>query len=237
VLQTGAEFAIIRSKICTEKKPNVEPSELKPFRTVSAASETEYVVNRSRFIGRCFPVTDEAEALAILERIRKQHWDATHNCFAYRLKSGAARYSDDGEPQGTAGLPMMEVLKKRDLFDLMVVSTRYFGGILLGAGGLVRAYTRSASEAVDAAGLVSMEPCTTFRTVLPYPYRNAVFGVFERFGVIESTDYGAEITCLFRCRSAEAETFLKALSDRTEGRVGAEAIDGGYFGFPMTEQN
>ncbi len=215
----------------------MEPSELKPFRTVAAASETEYIVNRSRFIGRCFPVTDEKEALSILERIRKQHWDATHNCFAYRMKSGAARFSDDGEPQGTAGLPMMEVLVKRDVYDLLVVSTRYFGGILLGAGGLVRAYTRSASDAVEAAGLVSMEPCTTFRIVMPYPYRNAVFGVFERFGVIESTDYGAEITCAFRCRSAESDAFLKALSDRTEGRISATMISEGYFGFPLTAQN
>ncbi|MBR6039971.1 MAG: YigZ family protein [Clostridia bacterium] len=236
-LQTDAEFAIIQSKICTEKYTPLEPTALKPFRTVASASETEYVVNRSRFIGRCFPVTDEAEALQILERIRKQHWDATHNCFAYRLKSGAARFSDDGEPQGTAGLPMMEVLSKRDVYDLLVVSTRYFGGILLGAGGLVRAYTRSASDAVEAAGLVSMEPCTTFRAVLPYPYRNAVFGVFERFGVIESTDYGADITCMFRCRSAESEAFLKALRDRTEGRITAEAVGEGYFGFPLNEQN
>ena len=210
---------------------------MKPYRTVSKASETEYVVNRSRFIGRCFPVTDEREAIQILERIRKQHWDATHNCFAYRLKSGAARYSDDGEPQGTAGLPMMEVLKKRDLYDLLVVSTRYFGGILLGAGGLVRAYTRSASDAAEAAGVVSMEPCTTYLVRMPYPYRNAVFSVLERFGMIESSDYGAEITCTFRCKSACSDDFLKALSDRTEGRVGAEAIDEGYFGFPLTEQN
>ena len=177
-------------------------SVLKPYRTVKTASETEYIVNRSRFIGRCFPVTDEAEALKILERIRKQHWDATHNCFAYRLRSGAARYSDDGEPQGTAGLPMMEVLRKCDLYDLLVVSTRYFGGILLGAGGLVRAYTRSASDAVDASETVSMEPCTTFRVRVAYPYRNAVWSVFERFGAIESADYGEAITCRFRCRSA-----------------------------------
>ena len=207
---------------------------MKPYLTVASDSETEYVINRSRFIGRCFHVTDETEAFAILERIRKQHWDATHNCFAYRLRSGAARYSDDGEPQGTAGLPMMEVLKKRDLFDLLVVSTRYFGGILLGAGGLVRAYTRSASDAVEAAGLVSMEPCISFSVRMAYPYRNAVWSVFERFGAIESTDYGEAINCMFRCRAADADAFLKALSDRTEGRVTAEPAGESYFGFPAT---
>ena len=202
------------------------------YQTVSTASETEYVINRSRFIGRCFPVTDEAEALAILERIRKQHWDATHNCFAYRLRSGAARYSDDGEPQGTAGLPMMEVLKKRGVYDLLVISTRYFGGILLGAGGLVRAYMRSASDAVDAAGLVSMEPCTLFAVPVAYPYRNAAWSVFERFGVIEKTAYGAAIDVTFRCRAADAEAFLKALSERTEGRVSAAASGEGMYPFP-----
>lgn len=215
----------------------METPKLKPYLTVSGSAETEYVINRSRFIGRCFPVADETEALRILESIRKQHWDATHNCFAYRLRSGAARYSDDGEPQGTAGLPMMEVLKKRDLYDLLVVSTRYFGGILLGAGGLVRAYTRSASDAVEAAGLVSMEPCTTFSVKAAYPFRNAVWSVFERFGTVETTDYGAEITCRFRCRTTDADAFLKALSDRTEGRVGAEAIGESCYGFPVRETN
>lgn len=205
------------------------------YRTVSNASETEYVISRSRFIGRCFPVTEEADALQILERIRKQHWDATHNCFAYRLKSGAARYSDDGEPQGTAGLPMMEVLKKRDLYDALVVSTRYFGGILLGAGGLVRSYTRSASDAVDAAGLVSMEPCTLFAVPVPYPYRNAAWSVFERFGVLEHADYGEAIQCTFRCRTADADAFLKALTERTEGRIAAVAQGEGFYPFPLTE--
>ncbi len=205
------------------------------YRTVSNASETEYVISRSRFIGRCFPVTEEADALQILERIRKQHWDATHNCFAYRLKSGAARYSDDGEPQGTAGLPMMEVLKKRDLYDVLVVSTRYFGGILLGAGGLVRSYTRSASDAVDAAGLVSMEPCTLFAVPVPYPYRNAAWSVFERFGVLEHADYGEAIQCAFRCRTADADAFLKALTERTEGRIAAKAQGEGFYPFPLTE--
>ena len=202
------------------------------YQTVSTASETEYVINRSRFIGRCFPVTDEKEALAILDRIRKQHWDATHNCFAYRLRSGAARYSDDGEPQGTAGLPMMEVLKKRDVYDLLVISTRYFGGILLGAGGLVRAYTRSASDAVQAAGVLCMEPCTGFSMRVAYPYWNAVQSVTERFGAMEQINYGEAIDCVFRCKSERTDAFLKALTERTEARVTATPISEGYYGFP-----
>ena len=210
---------------------------MQSYRTVNTDSETEYVIHRSRFIGRCFPVRDEAEALSILERIRKQHWDATHNCFAYRLRSGAARYSDDGEPQGTAGLPMMEALKKRDLYDLLVVSTRYFGGVLLGAGGLVRAYTRSACDAIDAAGLVSMEPCTRFSVSVAYPYRNAAWSVFERFGTIERTDYGENIVVSFRCRTCDADAFIAALTDRTEGRIAAVAVGEGYFGFPVTDLN
>lgn len=212
------------------------PIELKPYRTVRADSETEYVINRSRFIGRCFAVTEEAQALAILERIKKQNWDATHNCFAYRLRSGAARYSDDGEPQGTAGLPMMEVLKKRDLYDLLVISTRYFGGILLGAGGLVRAYTRSTSDAVDAAGLMDMLPCTGFRLRVEYPYWNGVQSVFERFGALDHADYSDAIDCVFRCRSDRADAFLKALTERTEGRVQAHPFEEGYFGFEVSAE-
>ena len=208
---------------------------MKPYRTAKMESETEYVVSRSRFIGRCFPVSNEAEASAILERIRKQHWDATHNCYAYRLKNGAARYSDDGEPQGTAGLPMMEVLRKRDLIDVLVVSTRYFGGILLGAGGLVRAYTRSASDAVEASGVLCMRPCTGFSLHVAYPYWNAAQSVFERFGEVEKVTYGEAIDCLFRCRSDRTDAFLQALRERTEARVTASAVDEGYYGFSETE--
>ena len=213
----------------------MEPSALKPYRTVKTDSETEYVISRSRFIGRCFAVSDEAEAQRILERIRKQHWDATHNCYAYRLLNGAARYSDDGEPQGTAGMPMMEVLRKRDLYDLLVISTRYFGGILLGAGGLVRAYTRSASDAIDAAGILNMLPCTGFRLRVAYPYWNGVQSVLERFGATERTEYSDVIDCVFRCRSDRADAFLKALEERTEARVTAQAFEEGYFGFPQTD--
>ena len=116
------------------------------YRTVKQPGEAELVIKRSRFIGRCFPVADEQEALRLLEQVRRQHWDATHNCYAYSVGvSGAcARYSDDGEPSGTAGLPMMEALRRSGVTDALVVVTRYFGGILLGAGGLVRAYSAAA---------------------------------------------------------------------------------------------
>ena len=223
----------VNGKIYVDDRNETDMPELKPYRTVGGSSETEYVISRSRFIGRCFAVTSEEEAAAILERIRKQHWDATHNCFAYRLRNGAARYSDDGEPQGTAGMPMLEVLKKRDLCDVLVVSTRYFGGILLGAGGLVRAYTRSASDAAEAAGVLSMEPCTGFSLCVAYPYWNAVQSVMERFGAVEQVNYGAAIDCVFRCKSAQKDAFLKALTERTEARVSAEPIAEGYYGFPV----
>ena len=140
------------------------------YRTLAAKGEAELVIQRSRFIGRSFPVESEAAALAILADIRKAHWDASHNCFAYRIgpDGGCARYSDDGEPGGTAGLPMMEVLKSRGLTDLLVVVTRYFGGILLGAGGLVRAYSRSAAAAIQAAGEVEVLPALRYHMAIPY---------------------------------------------------------------------
>ena len=108
---------------------------MKPYKSVKQCSEAEYTVNRSRFIGRCFPVDSEEAALCLLGDIRKKHWDATHNCFAYRIgENAAARFSDDGEPGGTAGKPIMDVLTGRGLTNVLCVVTRYFGGILLGAG-------------------------------------------------------------------------------------------------------
>ena len=117
-------------------------------------SETEFVEKRSRFIGRVKPVETEEEARAFVEEVRRRHHDARHNCWCYLLREGnVLRYSDDGEPQGTAGQPMLGVFEKEGVTNLVCVVTRYFGGVLLGAGGLVRAYTRSAKDALDAAGV------------------------------------------------------------------------------------
>ena len=120
----------------------------------TGAAEAELVEKRSRFIGQLFPVESEEEARACIERVKKKHYDARHNCWCYRLREGGAeRYSDDGEPQGTAGQPMLNVFQREDVWNVCCVVTRYFGGILLGAGGLVRAYTQAAKDALDASGI------------------------------------------------------------------------------------
>ena len=144
---------------------------LERYKTPNIASQTEFVVNRSRFIGRCFPVADEQEALARLEEVRKLHYDATHNCWAYNLRGGVMRFSDDGEPGGTAGMPIMDTLIRSNTQDALIVVTRYFGGILLGSGGLVRAYSRSASDALNASGSCDMVPASMVGFTIDYTAR------------------------------------------------------------------
>ena len=119
-------------------------------------SETEFVEKRSRFLGHVWPVDSEEEARARIEETRKRHYDARHNCWCYIIKDGPVRYSDDGEPQGTAGQPMLNVFQREGVVNVCCVVTRYFGGILLGAGGRGRGYTQSAQDAVDAAGSASL---------------------------------------------------------------------------------
>ena len=132
--------------------------------------EDEFVEKKSRFIGRVWPVETEEEALAKIAEMKKQHYDATHNCWAYVLKSGAMRFSDDGEPGGTAGNPMMMVLQKENLYNVCCVVTRYFGGTLLGAGGLVRAYTKGAKIAIDAAGKSMKRVWSVLYIPCPYTF-------------------------------------------------------------------
>ena len=129
------------------------------YKTTRQRAQDEFIVNKSRFIGYACPCETEEEALAFLKEIREKHRDATHNCYAYAIgaNAGIMRYSDDGEPGGTAGLPMMEVLKSRGVVNCCVVVTRYFGGVLLGAGGLVRAYTKGCAIALNAAQVSVME--------------------------------------------------------------------------------
>ena len=191
------------------------------YRTVKQPGEAELVIKRSRFIGRCFPVADEQEALRLLEQVRRQHWDATHNCYAYSVGvSGAcARYSDDGEPSGTAGLPMMEALRRSGVTDALVVVTRFFGGILLGAGGLVRAYSAAAAAAVRSAGEVEMRECVRLSLETPYPLWGRVEPLLRERAQLDEVRYEAAVHAAAWVRQEQSDALVRALIDRTDGRV------------------
>ena len=191
------------------------------YRTVKQPGEAELVIKRSRFIGRCFPVADEQEALRLLEQVRRQHWDATHNCYAYSVGvSGAcARYSDDGEPSGTAGLPMMETLRRSGVTDALVGVTRYFGGILLGAGGLVRAYSAAAAAAVRSAGEVEMRECVRLSLETPYPLWGRVEPLLRERAQLDEVRYEAAVHAAAWVRQEQSDALVRALIDRTDGRV------------------
>ena len=127
------------------------------YLTPAGEGSSEYVEKKSRFLGRVFAVSSEDEARALLEAVKREHYDARHNCWCYILRGGAKRYSDDGEPQGTAGQPMLNVFEREGIENVLCVVTRYFGGILLGTGGLVRAYTAAAKDALLDAGVLTEE--------------------------------------------------------------------------------
>ena len=192
----------------------------------TASSETEFVEKRSRFIGHVWRVESEEEARSRIEKTRKKHYDARHNCWCYIIKDGPVRYSDDGEPQGTAGQPMLNVFQREGVVNVCCVVTRYFGGILLGAGGLVRAYTQSAKDALDAAGIsvvrrwVAMEvPCT-------YAQFEAMRREVSAFGgVVEEVDYGSDVVLSALLPEERAEEFAAHVLDATAGTV--EVLEAG----------
>lgn len=199
---------------------------MKEYITVSENSAEEYIVNKSRFIGYCAPVTTQEEAVEFVNQIKKRHSDATHNVYAYMIRTPEySRYSDDGEPQGTAGMPVLDVIKKNGLTDVCVVVTRYFGGILLGAGGLVRAYSHSAKLAVEAAGIITMSPCSVLKVVCDYGFYGRLTTLVPEFGgITESTDFAENVTLVFRLPSKNEENFVKALTEESFGKVFAEKI-------------
>ena len=188
--------------------------------TVKHEAHVEFEEKRSLFIGHAIHVEDEEAAAAFVKSIKKQYVDATHNVWAYHLKGGIiARYSDDGEPQGTAGMPVLEAIRKSGADDVCVVVTRYFGGILLGAGGLVRAYSHSAVIAINEAEIVVYELYYEYSLSCGYSeyqkYSN-ILG-FERV-VIDSTDFGAEVLVRFAVKKAQAERVLTRISEAGYGR-------------------
>ena len=203
---------------------------MKPYKSVKQCSEAEYTVNRSRFIGRCFPVDSEEAALCLLGDIRKKHWDATHNCFAYRIgENAAARFSDDGEPGGTAGKPIMDVLTGRELTNVLCVVTRYFGGILLGAGGLVRAYSKSAADAVTKAGMVSYLPGTILDIPMDYSRYGALEGFIRANAEIRNVAFAQNVVVTVAVEDTSLLKFMKEVTERSDGRCTPVTIGTGYM--------
>ena len=196
--------------------------------------EDEFVEKKSRFIGRVWPVETEEEALAKIAEMKKQHYDATHNCWAYVLKSGAMRFSDDGEPGGTAGNPMMMVLQKENIYNVCCVVTRYFGGTLLGAGGLVRAYTKGAKIALDAAGKSMKRVWSVLYIPCPYTFYERVKLEVEAFeGIIRDTQFGAEVELEILVAQPKAQAFLDKILDMTAGTVEGLETAQEYRAFPI----
>lgn len=200
--------------------------------------EDEFTEKRSRFIGRIWLVETEEEALSKIQEMKKQHYDATHNCWAYIIHGGAVRFSDDGEPGGTAGMPMLQVLQREGLNNVVCVVTRYFGGILLGAGGLVRAYTKGAKIAVDAAGKSIKRVWTVLYVPCPYSFYERVKLEIEAFGgILRSTDFGAEVDVQILFPQANAQLFLDRLTDLTSGTVEGMEIGQEYRALPIRKED
>lgn len=193
----------------------------------------EFVEKRSRFIGRIWITETEQEALDCIKRMRQQHWDATHNVYAYIIHGGPMRYSDDGEPQGTAGMPVLEVLRGRGLENVCCVVTRYFGGTLLGTGGLVRAYGRAARDAAEAAGTSVKRVWRRIDLILPYSLYDRLQREAERFGcVVLDTEFSADICMHLILPAADADAFLARVTDVTGGRVTGQSVGQEYRAFP-----
>jgi len=195
-------------------------------RTIAQGGQHEIEILKSRFICTVERVNDETEARAFLETLRKQYWDANHNCYAYVIGElgMAQKASDDGEPSGTAGVPMLEVLRKRQITDVIAVVTRYFGGTKLGAGGLIRAYGRAVSETIDTVGIVERRPLTILEMTTDYTTAGRLEYAFHGSPFTTSDiRYGADVTFVAHLEPADIPDLETWLAEQTNGTVHAIA--------------
>ena len=201
------------------------------YNTVKGFDKDEFVEKRSRFIGYIKHVETEKEATDFIAEIRAKHWDATHNVYAYVLRENQTmRYSDDNEPQGTAGIPVLDVLKKSDVTDVVVVVTRYFGGVLLGGGGLVRAYSHSASIALKKIGIISMQLCSQCSLTCSYTQYGKIPATIAQFeGVVDDSEFTDFVTVNFHLPCDKLSSLNTALSELTCGAVEANEHSKSFF--------
>ena len=200
------------------------------YKTVRQYAAAEMIEKKSRFIGHCRPVKTEEDAIAFINAVRAEHREATHNVYAYILReNNVMRYSDDGEPAGTAGVPVLEVLRKEGLTDAVIVVTRYFGGVLLGAGGLVRAYGKSARLGVDAAVRVEKLLCNIYLVKTDYSaYGKLQYAVMEGGYILKDTRFTDAVELVVCAERERAAEFEKMITETSFGRSKAELISTEY---------
>ena len=212
---------------------------MEDYRTVRGTASGEYEEKKSRFIAQLSFADSEEAAVAFLEQVRAANRTARHNVYAYRLRAGnRERYSDDGEPQGTAGQPMLNVFQRQEVWNVCCVVTRYFGGVLLGAGGLTRAYTKGAADALTAAGIARMGLWTLWDVPCTYPLLERMkLEVAATGGVVRDAEYGADITLRTAFPAGAAETFQLRLTELSAGSLTMTVAGEEFLPGPREEAN
>ena len=198
----------------------------------AAYGEGRYEDRKSKFIGEIFPVETPEAAIEVIQSVKAKYRDARHHCYAYIIREGNyMRYSDDGEPQGTAGMPILDVLRRENITNVCCVVTRYFGGVLLGTGGLVRAYTKSAQLGLEAAGINQMSRYSVLLITCPYSLLGVVQNILpEHDCVVEETDYAADVTLTVTLPEGGEDALEQALKDATSAGVEVECMDTRFMG-------
>lgn len=190
------------------------------FRVPFQAADSEFTEKRSRFISHLLPVGSEEEARAFIAQIKKQHYDARHNCWCYLVGESVVRYSDDGEPQGTAGQPMLNVFQRENVTNVVCVVTRYFGGILLGAGGLTRAYSKGARDVLCAAGYAVMGQWAVADIPCSYAMLERVKPeIAAQDGTVDGVEYGADIRLTVSLPAEKVDALQARLTELSAGRM------------------
>ncbi len=196
------------------------------YKTVEFEADDYFIEKKSRFIGYAKPVKTQDEAVEFINQIKSKHWDATHNVYAYVLKeNNIRRYSDDGEPSGTAGVPVLDVILKENLVDVCVVATRYFGGTLLGAGGLVRAYSHTSKIAIEAANIITMAECNIMSVKVDYSFYDRMNILLTDFKAnIINTDFAENVIITFSVKQDKAQMLFDKLTDVSNGKYNLNFI-------------
>lgn len=200
---------------------------MKEYRTVEIEADDFFIEKKSKFIGYVKPVKTQEEAVEFINTIKSKHWDATHNVYAYVLReNNIQRYSDDGEPSGTAGVPVLDVLLKENLVDVCVVATRYFGGTLLGAGGLVRAYSHTSKIAVEAGRIITMAQCSIFDVSVDYSFYERMLILLNDAGAnVVNTDFADNVNIRFSIKEDLQQALEEKLTDVSNGKYSLNYIE------------